>query len=79
MMLLRKYGQALSLKSSFYTFGIYFLLCYSGKTYAYIGPGLGVGLITSLLGFFFGLLMLLVGIIWYPLKNLFNKIKERKK
>ena len=37
---------------------------------AYIGPGLGTGAVVAVLGTFFGLLMLIVGVIWYPIKKL---------
>jgi ATP/ADP translocase len=40
---------------------------------AYVGPGIGVGLIGSVLGIFFALALMLFGIIWYPLKKLFRK------
>jgi hypothetical protein len=45
---------------------------------AYIGPGLGVGLIAVVLGTFAALSMLAVGVIWYPLKRLIARLRSRR-
>ncbi|MDD2719978.1 MAG: hypothetical protein PHH47_01550 [Gallionella sp.] len=42
---------------------------------AYIGPGLGAGAVTVVLGIVSGLLMLVVGVVWYPLKKLIRRLK----
>lgn len=52
------------------------LLLSSTNAHAYIGPGLGAGAIAIVLGFLVGFLMLLVGVVWYPLKKLIKKIKQ---
>lgn len=52
------------------------LLLSSTNAHAYIGPGLGAGAIAIVLGFLVGFLMLLVGVLWYPLKKLIKKIKQ---
>lgn len=52
------------------------LLLSSTNAHAYIGPGLGAGVIAIVLGFLVGFLMLLVGVVWYPLKKLIKKIKQ---
>lgn len=45
--------------------------------HAYIGPGAGVGAIVVTLAFTLGLLLLLVGLIWYPAKRLFKKLSAK--
>lgn len=46
---------------------------------AYIGPGLGAGTIAAVLGIVSGLLMLVIGVIWYPIKRLIRRLKRSKK
>ena len=36
---------------------------------AYIGPGVGAGAVVLTIGILFGVLLLFVGLIWYPLKR----------
>jgi len=55
-----------------------FLLTYSSVASAYIGPGLGAGAVTVVLGIVSALLMLIVGIIWYPLKKLIRRFRPKK-
>ena len=45
---------------------------------AYIGPGLGGGALASVLGILAGLLLLVVGVVWYPLKRLYRYFKSKK-
>lgn len=45
----------------------------STAVHAYIGPGAGLSAIGSILALICGLLLLVVGFLWYPLKRLFNK------
>lgn len=40
---------------------------------AYIGPGAGLGAIAVTLALIVGLVLLLVGLVWYPLKRLLKK------
>lgn len=54
------------------------LLLYAPLAAAYIGPGLGVGVIVTVLGAVIGVLLLLVGIIWYPFKRLMRRIWLRR-
>ena len=44
----------------------------------YIGPGLGGGIITAVLGFFTSIFLALFAIVWYPVKRLIKKIKGKK-
>lgn len=45
---------------------------------AYIGPGLGMGAVASILGILAGFLMLVVGVVWYPLKRLYRYFRPEK-
>lgn len=45
----------------------------------YIGPGLGGGVISVVLGVLVSLFLALVAIVWYPFKTLIKKFKQRKK
>lgn len=53
------------------------LLAYPPLALAYIGPGLGAGAVTVVLGIASGLLMLLVGVVWYPVKKLIRRFKSK--
>jgi len=46
-----------------------------GPAQAYIGPGAGLGAIAVAVALILGLLLLVVGLVWYPLKRL---LKNRK-
>jgi len=48
------------------------------SVWGYIGPGLGGGIITAVLGFFTSIFLALFAIIWYPVKRLIKKIKGKK-
>lgn len=37
---------------------------------AYIGPGIGLGAIALAIALLLGVVMLVVGLVWYPLKRL---------
>ncbi|HCX21542.1 MAG TPA: hypothetical protein DHN29_06480 [Cytophagales bacterium] len=39
---------------------------------AYIGPGLGTGVIGVVLGILASIILMLIAIVWYPLKRLFK-------
>jgi len=45
---------------------------------AYIGPGAGLGAIAVAVALILGVLFLAVGLVWYPLKRLFNRNKASK-
>ena len=46
---------------------------------AYIGPGMGAGVVGTVLGILAGILMLIVGIVWYPIKKLYKWIRRSDK
>ena len=45
---------------------------------AYVGPGSGLSSIGSVLGFLLLIVLLAVGILWYPLKKLFNAVRSKR-
>lgn len=53
-------------------------VAYAPQAMAYIGPGLGMGAVVAVLGTVFGLLMLVVGVIWYPVKRLIRRLRSKK-
>ena len=58
---------------------IFILLSFSNAASAYIGPGLGLGLIGAILGLVFSFFVLLFAILWFPLKKIIKKNKNNKK
>ncbi len=47
--------------------------------HAYIGPGIGAGLLATILGFLLTILVALFVIIYFPIKKIFIKLKDRNK
>lgn len=45
-------------------------------TLAYVGPGLGLGVIGALVGGLLALLMAIVGLVWYPIKRMLRKARN---
>jgi len=52
------------------------LLIISSPVFAYIGPGMGGGVIAGVLGVIGAVLLALFGILYYPIKRI---LKNRKK
>jgi len=48
------------------------------SSYAYLGPGVGVGVIAATLGVIVAILAALFGLIWFPIKKLLKKRKENR-
>jgi len=46
--------------------------------HAYIGPGMGGGVIAAIIGFFAAILLGLYGILYYPIKRALKKRKDKK-
>ena len=55
---------------------IFVLLSISSPIFAYIGPGMGGGVIAGVLGVIGAFLLALFGILYYPIKR---ALKNRKK
>ena len=55
-----------------------FLCAFPAHAFAYVGPGLGAGALAAVLGVAGGLVMLIVGVIWYPIKRILRRIRPGK-
>ena len=55
------------------------LFLISFPSYAYIGPGVGGGVIAAVIGFFAAILLGLWGILYYPIKRALKNRKDKKK
>jgi len=51
---------------------------FTSTIHAYIGPGMGGGVIAGILGIIFAIFLGLVAIIWYPIKRLISRFKKDK-
>lgn len=60
------------------TFVIFFIFLFTIDAYAYLGPGMGTGLIATLIGIVGAILLLIISIVYYPIKRLLNKKKENR-
>tara|TARA_A100001015_G_scaffold34141_1_gene37810 strand:- start:903 stop:1124 length:222 start_codon:yes stop_codon:yes gene_type:complete len=54
------------------------LFLVSFPSYAYIGPGMGGGVIAAIIGFFAAILLGLWGILYYPIKRALKNRKDKK-
>ena len=54
------------------------LFLISFHSYAYIGPGMGGGVIAAVIGFFAAILLGLWGILYYPIKRALKNRKDNK-
>ncbi len=45
----------------------------SGPASAYVGPGLGVGVIAAIFGGILAVLLAVFGVFWYPIKRMLGK------
>ena len=48
------------------------------SSFAYLGPGVVGGVITATIGFIVAIFAALFGLIWFPVKRLLKKRKEKK-
>ena len=55
-----------------------FSLFFPTFAYAYLGPGMGGGIIVAFIGIIVAMFAAFFGILWFPLKKLFNKKKNKK-
>tara|TARA_B100001027_G_C16159009_1_gene281668 strand:+ start:175 stop:396 length:222 start_codon:yes stop_codon:yes gene_type:complete len=64
---------------------VFFFIAFFGVIFinttanAYIGPGMGLGAIMTILGIIGAIILSIVAIIYYPIKRLIIKIKNKKK
>ena len=50
-------------------------IIFPGMAMAYAGPGMGLGVIASVLGVVAAFFMALIALLWFPLKRMFSKRK----
>ena len=55
------------------------LLASPGAAVAYIGPGAGITAIGTAIALIGAIILAIVGFIWYPVKRLRAKLRDRKK
>ena len=55
-----------------------FLILTPLPLYAYIGPGMGGGVIALVIGFFAAIFLALWGILYYPIKRALKRRKDKK-
>lgn len=48
------------------------------SSFAYLGPGIGGGLVAATIGIIFAICIALFGLIWFPIKRFLKKRKEKK-
>ena len=54
-------------------------IIFTSTSYAYLGPGLGGGVIAATLGIVVAIFAAIFGILWFPIKRILNKKKIKKK
>ncbi len=57
---------------------LFFLILFQSSSFAYIGPGMGGGILAATIGIIVAFFALLFGILWFPIKRLIKKIKKQK-
>ena len=50
----------------------------SNYSFAYLGPGIGGGILLATVGVIVAILAAVFGLVWFPIKRLLNKRKEKK-
>ena len=48
-----------------------------GYSFAYLGPGMGGGIIAATIGIIVAIFAAIFGILWFPIKRLINKRKNK--
>jgi hypothetical protein len=48
------------------------------SSFAYLGPGVGSGILAATIGIIVAIFAGLFGLFWFPIKRLFKKRKQRK-
>ena len=58
---------------------LYHAIIFINPTFAYIGPGMGGGVIAAIFGIIAAFFLGLWGILYYPIKRAFKNKKNKKK
>ena len=57
---------------------IFIFFSFVSAAYAYLGPGIGGGLLVATLGVVIAIFAAIFGVIWFPLKGFLKRRKEKK-
>ncbi len=58
------------MKTVQFLFAAFSAICVASPAHAYIGPGAGLGAIAITIALGLGILLLVFGLVWYPLKRM---------
>jgi len=56
---------------------VFVFFFYIGNAAAYVGPGLGLGVIGAIFGAIATVILAIIGLFWYPLKRLYRSIRSK--
>jgi len=59
-------------------FSLIFIL-FPNLSYAYLGSGMGGGFIAATIGIIVAIFVMLFGILWFPIKRILSKKKQKSK
>ena len=54
------------------------VLIFTNNAYAYLGPGIGGGVIAATIGIIVAIFAAVFGLIWFPIKRMLQRRKEKK-
>ena len=54
------------------------ILLFTNPAYAYIGPGMGAGAIATTFGILGSIILVIIGILYYPIKRILKKRMQSK-
>ena len=57
---------------------IFIFFSFVSVAYAYLGPGIGGGIIAATLGVVIAIFAAIFGLIWFPLKRFLKRRKKKK-
>ena len=57
---------------------IFIFFSFVSTAYAYLGPGIGGGILLATLGIVIAIFAAIFGVIWFPLKRFLKRRKEEK-
>ena len=57
---------------------IFIFFSFVSTSYAYLGPGIGGGILVATLGVVIAIFAAIFGVIWFPLKRFLKRRKKKK-
>ena len=57
---------------------VFLLFIFSLPSSAYVGPGMGGGIIAATIGVVFAIFLAIFGILWFPIKRFLKKRRSAK-